>query len=58
MVPMAHLLVNYVRDDGELVADSLDIEIDGLLQNFVSYKQPYNAICEGKCTSHFRLTYK
>lgn len=38
MVPMAHLLVNYVRDDGELVADLLDIEIDGLLQNFVSGK--------------------
>lgn len=35
MVPVAHLIVSYVRDDGELVADSVDIEIDGLLQNFV-----------------------
>lgn len=36
MVPIAHLLVNYITDSGELVADSVDIEIDGLLQNFVS----------------------
>lgn len=36
MVPIAHLIVNYVRDDGELIADSLDIEIDGLLRNFVN----------------------
>lgn len=35
MVPYSHLLVSYVRDDGELVADSVDVEIGGLLQNFV-----------------------
>lgn len=36
MVPIAHLIVSYIRSDGELVTDSLDIEIDGLLRNFVS----------------------
>lgn len=36
MVPVAHLLVSYIKQDGELVGDALDIEIDGLLQNFVS----------------------
>ncbi|CAG9825408.1 unnamed protein product [Phaedon cochleariae] len=35
MVPVCHLIVYYVRSDGELVGDALDIEIDGLLQNFV-----------------------
>lgn len=39
MVPVTHLIVYYVRQDGELIADALDIEIDGLLQNFVSNKQ-------------------
>lgn len=36
MVPVSHLIVSYVRDSGELVADSIDIEVDGLMQNFVS----------------------
>ncbi|KAJ8960843.1 hypothetical protein NQ318_020139 [Aromia moschata] len=35
MVPVCHLIVYYVRPDGEFVGDALDIEIDGLLQNFV-----------------------
>ncbi|KAJ3654530.1 hypothetical protein Zmor_013712 [Zophobas morio] len=35
MVPVAHLIVSYVREDGELIGDSLDIEVDGLLQNFM-----------------------
>lgn len=35
MVPVAHLIVSYVRDDGELIGDALDIEVDGLLQNYV-----------------------
>lgn len=42
MVPTAHLIVNYVRSDGEIVADSLDIEIDGLLQNFVSLSHTFH----------------
>jgi hypothetical protein len=28
-------MVSYVRDDGELIGDALDVEVDGLLQNFV-----------------------
>lgn len=36
MVPIVHLVVSYIRADGELVADSLDIEVEGLLRNFVS----------------------
>lgn len=35
MVPSCHLIVSYVREDGELIGDTLDIEVDGLLQNFV-----------------------
>lgn len=36
MVPVCHLFVYYVKNDGELIGDALDIEIDGVLQNFVS----------------------
>ncbi|KAF5298450.1 hypothetical protein FQR65_LT01229 [Abscondita terminalis] len=35
MAPIAHLLVNYVRPDGQVVADSLDVEIEGLIQNSI-----------------------
>lgn len=35
MVPVTHLFVYYVKLDGELIGDALDIEIDGVLQNFV-----------------------
>ncbi|KAK5646677.1 hypothetical protein RI129_005141 [Pyrocoelia pectoralis] len=35
MAPMAHLLVNYVQPDGEIIADSIDFEIDGLIQNSI-----------------------
>lgn len=36
LVPVCHLFVYYVRNDGELVGDALDIEIGGLLQNNVN----------------------
>ncbi|GFG28314.1 hypothetical protein Cfor_11328, partial [Coptotermes formosanus] len=36
MAPTAHVVVFYVKDDGEVVADSIDIELEGSLQNFVS----------------------
>lgn len=36
MAPTAHVIVQYVLDDGEVVADALDIQLDGVLQNFVS----------------------
>lgn len=35
MAPSAHIIVHYVREDGEVVADVLDIELDGVFQNFV-----------------------
>lgn len=37
MAPTAHVVVQYIRDDGEVVADALDIELGGVLQNFVSF---------------------
>uniref|UniRef100_A0A1B6EFY6 TEP1-F n=1 Tax=Clastoptera arizonana TaxID=38151 RepID=A0A1B6EFY6_9HEMI len=36
MAPTAHVIVQYVRDDGEVVADALDIELDGVFQNYVN----------------------
>uniref|UniRef100_A0A8D8UYD5 TEP1-F n=1 Tax=Cacopsylla melanoneura TaxID=428564 RepID=A0A8D8UYD5_9HEMI len=36
MAPTAHVVVQYVRDDGEVVADGLDLELEGGLQNFVT----------------------
>lgn len=37
MVPVSHLIVSYVRSDGELVGDAIDIEVDNRqLQNFVN----------------------
>lgn len=47
MVPVCHLIVYYVRPDGELIGDALDIEVDGLLQNFVSIYNFYNAVSTG-----------
>ncbi|XP_034936868.1 CD109 antigen-like isoform X2 [Chelonus insularis] len=38
MAPTAHVLVYYTKDDGEIVADSLDIDLEGTLQNFVDVK--------------------
>jgi CD109 antigen len=36
MAPTAHVVVFFVKEDGEIVADGLDIELEGSLQNFVS----------------------
>lgn len=38
MAPTAHIIVYYVQTDGEVIADSLDVELTGILQNFVSYR--------------------
>ncbi|XP_015601908.1 CD109 antigen isoform X2 [Cephus cinctus] len=38
MAPTAHVLVYYVKDDGEVVADALDVNLEGTLQNFVDIK--------------------
>lgn len=36
MAPTAHVIVQFVKDGGEVIADAIDIELDGVLQNFVS----------------------
>lgn len=36
MAPAARVLIHTVREGGEVVADVLDVDLDGLLQNFVS----------------------
>ena len=36
MTPTAHVVVYYVKDDGEVIADAVNIDLDGTLQNFVS----------------------
>lgn len=46
MVPVAHLIISYIRADGELVADSLSIEVDGLLRNFVNFNILYQINCD------------
>ncbi|XP_011158223.1 CD109 antigen isoform X2 [Solenopsis invicta] len=38
MAPTAHVIVYYVRTDGEVIADSLDVELTGLLQNHIDLK--------------------
>ncbi|XP_015122489.1 CD109 antigen isoform X1 [Diachasma alloeum] len=35
MAPTAHVLVYYTKENGEVVADALDVELEGTLQNFV-----------------------
>jgi CD109 antigen len=37
MVPKATLLVYYIREDGEMVSDRIEIKFGDELQNFVSY---------------------
>ena len=36
MAPTAHVLVYFVTENGTVVADSIDIHVEGTLQNFVS----------------------
>ncbi|XP_046675493.1 CD109 antigen-like isoform X2 [Homalodisca vitripennis] len=38
MAPTAHVVVQYLRENGEVVADALDIQLDGVLQNFVDVR--------------------
>ncbi|XP_043259825.1 CD109 antigen-like isoform X1 [Colletes gigas] len=35
MAPTVHVIVYYVGNDGEIIADALDVELEGILQNFV-----------------------
>lgn len=36
MAPIAHFVVHYVNEAGEVIADELDIELSEILQNYVS----------------------
>lgn len=36
MAPTVHVIVYYIGNDGEIIADALDVELEGVLQNFVS----------------------
>ena len=36
MAPTAHVLVYFVTDNGTIIADSIDVDVEGSLQNFVS----------------------
>jgi CD109 antigen len=36
MVPKANLIVHYIRADGEIISDHVNIELGDELQNFVS----------------------
>ncbi|XP_054003817.1 CD109 antigen-like isoform X1 [Hylaeus anthracinus] len=38
MAPTAHVIVYYIANDGEIIADALDVELEGVLQNFVDIK--------------------
>jgi len=42
MAPTAHVIVQFVKDDGEVVADAIDVELDGVLQNYVSTTPQYD----------------
>jgi CD109 antigen len=38
MVPKANIVVYYIRDDGEIISDSVKLELGSELQNYVSRK--------------------
>lgn len=40
MAPIAHIIIQYVKADGEVIADSLDIQLEGTLQNYVCILLP------------------
>ncbi|XP_035739692.1 CD109 antigen-like isoform X1 [Vespa mandarinia] len=48
MAPTAHVIVYYIRDDGEVIADTLDVELEGALQNFVDIKVMPEEVEPGK----------
>ncbi|KAL0108702.1 hypothetical protein PUN28_014092 [Cardiocondyla obscurior] len=47
MAPTAHVIVYYVRTDGEVIADSLDVELSGILQNHVDLKVTPDEVAPG-----------
>ncbi|RLU17945.1 hypothetical protein DMN91_010185 [Ooceraea biroi] len=48
MAPTAHVIVYYVRADGEVIADSLDVELAGVLQNFVNITATPGEVAPGE----------
>jgi len=40
MAPAARVIVYTMRPDGEVLADTIDVELQGLLQNYVSQGLP------------------
>ncbi|GAB1860997.1 CD109 antigen [Camponotus japonicus] len=48
MAPTAHVIVYYVRTDGEVIADSLDVELAGVLQNFIDLKVTPGEVMPGE----------
>ncbi|XP_046828737.1 CD109 antigen-like isoform X3 [Vespa crabro] len=48
MAPTAHVIVYYIRDDGEVIADTLNVELEGTLQNFVDIKVMPEEVEPGK----------
>ncbi|XP_015181620.1 PREDICTED: CD109 antigen-like isoform X2 [Polistes dominula] len=52
MAPTAHVIVYYIREDGEVIADALEVELEGALQNYVDIKiSPEEEVEPGKDVS-------
>ncbi|XP_011643182.1 CD109 antigen-like [Pogonomyrmex barbatus] len=48
MTPTAHVIIYYIRTDGEVIADSLDVELSGILQNHVDIKITLGEVMPGE----------
>lgn len=55
MVPKATLLVYYIRNDGEMISDRVEIKFGDELQNFVS-KMPY-IYCTLRILNYFSIAF-
>ncbi|CAK9821472.1 CD109 antigen [Anthophora retusa] len=53
MAPTAHVIVYYVGSDGEIIADALDVELEGVLQNFVDIKIVPEEVAPGENVNLF-----
>nr|XP_034179672.1 CD109 antigen-like isoform X1 [Osmia lignaria]XP_034179683.1 CD109 antigen-like isoform X1 [Osmia lignaria]XP_034179692.1 CD109 antigen-like isoform X1 [Osmia lignaria]XP_034179702.1 CD109 antigen-like isoform X1 [Osmia lignaria]XP_034179708.1 CD109 antigen-like isoform X1 [Osmia lignaria] len=48
MAPTAHVIVYYIGNDGEIIADALDVELEDVLQNFVDIKVAPEEVAPGE----------
>ncbi|XP_076182302.1 CD109 antigen isoform X2 [Ptiloglossa arizonensis] len=48
MAPTVHVIVYYIGNDGEIIADALDVELEGVLQNFVDIKVAPEEVAPGE----------